>query len=622
MNHFRMGMRGLLWLMLLVFVRPCFASKWTEGAKTVLYIRVDFPDYEGEPISEEEVVEGFKDANQFFMDNSNGRTSLKVTVTPVLRQPETLEYYRGTNYNEEIINDARDAARGAGFDTDKYDLDIVSFRRNDGSVGGVGAIGGKGLRLFSEKSMRITVHELGHNFGLPHSGLWISNDGSILGEGRLDEYSNPFDWMGGGGGIMTSHFNARFKNLLGWIPDADIVTPTTNGMYHINAHDFRDAQGVRALKIARNGDTNYWIEYRQCITDQAYPMNGVQILQGHNNNNDATLLDMTPGSPHAGWDGSLVVGRTFSDWEAGLHITTVNKDDTGHGGINVLVNRGEFADNQPPQLTLRASAPTSTIGAVTSFTAVATDPDGDALHYSWDFGDGAFAGGSATASETWPGVGDYIVRCTVSDGKGGTANASVIIRVKFAISTLKMLPGLQVKGRITCGGAPLQDVRVQAGEQQALTDSDGTYTLVNLPPGLYQVSASKMGYEFKLPVPRSVSVKADTKAVDFEALAQEKAKPQIHIFPATAGKAMEIEGDAWDNPNGSGIARVEIFIQRGEDYWTGNGWVKARTPLIVPLSGVKWRYATNIPAEQADNLQISASSTDRAGNSSDVATRP
>jgi hypothetical protein len=61
-------------------------SPWTEGEKTLLYLRVDFSDLPGEPVSEAAMLKVFADINTFWDANSQGKISLKSTVTPVLRK--------------------------------------------------------------------------------------------------------------------------------------------------------------------------------------------------------------------------------------------------------------------------------------------------------------------------------------------------------------------------------------------------------------------------------------------------------------------------------------------------------------------------------------------------------
>lgn len=91
-----------------------------------------------------------------------------------------------------------------------------------------------------------------------------------------------------------------------------------------------------------------------------------------------------------------------------------------------------------------SSQPTSTpvnpinIGQTATFNASATDPDGDALTYTWDFGDGATdTGASATHTYTTPG--NYTVTVTVSDGVAsvpGTLN--VVVTTPFAVSKVAL----------------------------------------------------------------------------------------------------------------------------------------------------------------------------------------
>lgn len=57
-----------------------------------------------------------------------------------------------------------------------------------------------------------------------------------------------------------------------------------------------------------------------------------------------------------------------------------------------------------------------------------TDPDGDALTYAWDFGDGA-TGTGATTSHTFAAGGTYTVTLTVDDGNGGSDASSQSVSV-------------------------------------------------------------------------------------------------------------------------------------------------------------------------------------------------
>jgi hypothetical protein len=63
------------------------------------------------------------------------------------------------------------------------------------------------------------------------------------------------------------------------------------------------------------------------------------------------------------------------------------------------------------------------------FNGAATDPDGDQVTYTWNFGDGV-QGTGAALTKTYGGSGQAIVTLTVTDGRGGTASDTRTIIVK------------------------------------------------------------------------------------------------------------------------------------------------------------------------------------------------
>jgi glucose/arabinose dehydrogenase len=59
--------------------------------------------------------------------------------------------------------------------------------------------------------------------------------------------------------------------------------------------------------------------------------------------------------------------------------------------------------------------------------ASSTDPDGDPLTSSWDFGDGTTGGGTTVDHAYAAGVGQVTVRLTVTDGRGGRATSTLVL---------------------------------------------------------------------------------------------------------------------------------------------------------------------------------------------------
>ncbi|HJU55589.1 MAG TPA: hypothetical protein VJ715_13490, partial [Pyrinomonadaceae bacterium] len=168
-------------------------SAWTEGAKTVLLMRIDFSDVPGEPVESYTNVKLTParaqalidtECSNFYKSNSYNKTSLKVTTTPVLRMPQTSGWYiTGTNYLQ-LMSDARAAAKAAGFDTANFNFDLVAFSNIGFSWAGLGYVGGKGSWLHGYFDLHVTAHELGHNYGLNHANFWMTTDGSVNGVGE------------------------------------------------------------------------------------------------------------------------------------------------------------------------------------------------------------------------------------------------------------------------------------------------------------------------------------------------------------------------------------------------------------------------------------------------------
>lgn len=88
------------------------------------------------------------------------------------------------------------------------------------------------------------------------------------------------------------------------------------------------------------------------------------------------------------------------------------------------------AGNTPPTASASGSPSTGTAPlSVTFSSAGSIDPDGDTLAYSWNFGDGSAASTQANPTHVYSANGTYVATLTVSDGRGGTANATVMVTV-------------------------------------------------------------------------------------------------------------------------------------------------------------------------------------------------
>jgi hypothetical protein len=470
------------------------ASTWTEGQKKLILIRVDFSDLAGASFSDTAGTSLVSGLNSFYSEMSYGKTGFVLAgagsdVTPVFRMPQTASWYGTNNSYNQLRTDARNAATAAGYVLSSYNLDVICMGAVPGfGWSGLAYVGSAGAWIRNTSSTGVAGHELGHNFGLNHANFWDTSGQSITGTGTSVEYGDSFDTMGAAS-AGNNHFNARYKNYLNWLTASDVLTVTASGTYRVNAHDAANATGVRGLRIVKNSTTNYWVEFRQKFTSNKWLMNGAGLRWAQNGNQKSQLLDTTPGSSNAKNDSAIVIGRTFSDFASGIHITPIGKGGTSPESLDVTVNLGVFPGNSTPTVAVSAAATSASPGVTLGFTANAADANGDPLAYYWDFGDGNFGSNSPSASKSWSAAGEYVVRCTVTDMKGGTASDSVIVTI--GSPTTYRISGLVT----TSDGAPLQDARIYVSStRQTYSDSDGTYTLVGLPAGTYTVSASLENY--------------------------------------------------------------------------------------------------------------------------------
>ncbi|HWY75073.1 MAG TPA: Calx-beta domain-containing protein, partial [Verrucomicrobiae bacterium] len=472
---------------------------WTQGQKNLLYMRVNFPDDLREPITLEDAYNTMNDVNDFYVTGSYGTTWLVPTVTPLLMMPQSKNWYATAGAGS-LLSDARAVAKVSGYDTANFDFDIVTFTSVPGyNFGGLAYVGGKGVWLQSP-GVGVTSHELGHNYGLWHANFWdtsTTNGDSVIGPGAHEEYGNVYDTMGQAS-AGNNQFNAMHKNRLHWLPDLFVANVVSNGVYRIFAFDVPqrvDGQ-FYAAKVHKDFQRDYWIEFRQLFKSNPWLQNGVLLnwspwALSHGGTH---LLDTTPDSPNGKADAAVVIGRTFTDMPAGVHITPVAHGTIGTNlFIDVQVNMGAFPTNQPPILSIEVQPTNAAPGTPIYFQATAFDPDGDTLAYAWSFDDFSFSTNDLPWTvQAWNSPGEHVVHCEVSDMKGGVASANALVTIGSAT-------GYRITGTVTdLNGDPVEGVRVDTGLTNGpyfggFTDSDGNYIIVNA-SGQLTLNAVKYGY--------------------------------------------------------------------------------------------------------------------------------
>ena len=494
-------------ILMLVFPFGASGAGISQGHKTLLFMPVAFSDAPTAPISQSGAYSLMNQVSQIFAEESYNTLAITADVTPLLILPQTKDYYQIQGHDA-LAAAARAAALNAGFVAASYDLEIVDHQ----SLGppnfdylATSSIGGKGMDL-QRDTLSVVLHELGHNLGLYHANSWTAAGDSVIGPGSNVEYGNTFDLMGPDSSTPGVHeIGAENKNALDWLPLSFVHTVTTSGTYRVFAFDVPNLVGAQkyALRVRKDYARWYWAEYRQKFTDNPWTQSGVVLNWSPWNNSvgnslrGPVLLDTTPGSQSGNNgkdDAPVVIGRTFSDPAAGIHITPLAKGTASSGNwLDLRVNLGSFPGNLAPVLQLAVDQTSVPANTPVNFSATASDPDGDVLAYDWNFGDLTFGTNSPAATKSWSVGGQYVVRCAVSDMKGGVASRNLVVTVGS--------PGtFQVSGRVTLsGGQSVEGVRMHNGlsggsYRGAYTDSDGYYTVANLAAGSCTLAAVKYGY--------------------------------------------------------------------------------------------------------------------------------
>ncbi len=479
------------------------AASWTKGHKRVLVIPVKFTDRAGPTDAPDpnglsgwgNMTNGITPAvdSNFFVRQSYNQFTVDYTILPEvdLGVPTSYytNYYPGTTYQKwsewglpgSLADDARAKARAIGltngqaalYESDNYDLDIIACGYNT-YLSGASSDGGRTVIAFNFNAL---AHELCHCLGLQHANG--TSRASMYSPVRRDSYFSYFyDAYGDVYDLMGYKMNTRtaspppsrdinpyFKYELGWLTDYNISTPGgTSGTYRIYAFDQGSTETGKlyALRIPRDASYTYWFDLRRDVTnlpDSKWSQNGLEVHFGGESvratSGTTMLWDTTPGS--RGYTGTnfvspgslmatmhdapLQIGRTYSDAEAGIHVTPIRKGGTTPESLDVVVNLGTFPGNVAPTLSVSPPAATIAAGVTQTFTAVASDADGDTLAYYWEFDDNTTLGGTdfgglngdarfaTNGAHAWTQNGENFVRCTVTDMKGHSKTVSATVTV-------------------------------------------------------------------------------------------------------------------------------------------------------------------------------------------------
>ncbi len=144
----------------------------------------------------------------------------------------------------------------------------------------------------------------------------------------------------------------------------------------------------------------------------------------------------TSGSGYVKINNKLVTGTSYVDQKTTpgttYYYVVTSVDAEGHESkYSLEAYATEPTGNSPPSISSFSAEPNPAGNPKTSitFTVQASDPDGDALTYTMDFGDGTSSSSGSTATHAYTRKGTYKVEAVVSDGHGHTVRKTIQIIV-------------------------------------------------------------------------------------------------------------------------------------------------------------------------------------------------
>lgn len=491
------------------------SSSWTGSKKKLFLIRINFTDKPDEPVARSSAEAVMSNASDRIREISYGKTWVEgIASANVYTMPQTYAYYTSSldRQTGELIRDARNTFRqqksgedasvnigpvsalsnGSGGGLGDYNI-VGIFRAPLPGEGGRASIGGADLYMMANDA-RIYTHEWGHNYGVHHASFWQTTDGSVVGAGSSDEYGDIFDIMGCGP-VPEGHFHPQAKEKLNWLNSSQWVDASVAGAGIYRIYPFDDPatsgsiRGVRVTESATLGQEEYfWVGLRANAANGIHPKQSAYLIWQRAVQTRSWLIDTTPSSAAGRADSSLALGATFVTPVSKTYITPIGAGGSGSDSyIDVQIGRGPFASNSPPVIAGGSLGAATNARVIGSLAANATDPDGDALRYYWDFGADLPILEGKDAKFVLPFGGSYDVTLRVVDANGlVSTNTQTLTLQDPTLSFTKRESGGSTYAMLAIAANDAIAVAVGDAHHHILTSPDGvTWTKRSLPIWTY-----------------------------------------------------------------------------------------------------------------------------------------
>ena len=298
---------------------------------------------------------GTKNDNAYFREASYGALGISGRVTPwvTIQAPGGADCY---SYMNDIMTRARLKAQALGstYDYTRYHRTVVFFPKCAGTyAAGWANQPGNKVWINGVMNIGVTVHEMGHNYGLWHANAWRCTSGGVPvttgGSCHSEEYGDPFDAMAAGND--GGHFNGVEKDRLGWLTNRKRAvngTSTTPSSFTLAPLEKNTTTPVVAVISSKSTTRKYYVEYRQPLGYDSFiepaQANGVQLrFRDTSIAQNSQYLDVLPGDDQFFGSAVLRAGKRWTSSD-GVRITVGTVSATG---ATVTVVGGQPAGTVP-----------------------------------------------------------------------------------------------------------------------------------------------------------------------------------------------------------------------------------------------------------------------------------
>lgn len=224
---------------------------------------------------------------------------------------------------------------------------------------------GDGGTLAEEE--HVLAHEISHTLGNYHANAYDCQTSALVPEDNFDiqdqgcnsiQYGNPFDVLGSTSSTVLNHQDVLHKANAGWFSASNYLVLNKPGTYTYKLLPYETpTSGILAINIPRGpagGDsfdsqTSFTLEYRQpigfdsslaaggsacqgetsCDATKGPMINLNQFVYGFGGGGDTQLIDANTTNGDNFFDSALLPGKTFTDPQTGISISTVSANSSG-----------------------------------------------------------------------------------------------------------------------------------------------------------------------------------------------------------------------------------------------------------------------------------------------------